>query len=85
MNDVASWSAMHIAIWWYPEYVEKTEGFARSCRIDYLIYARQRKYILGTCLIKARVVNSHPPFLILLLYKYRVSKTLGVEYFSNEP
>jgi hypothetical protein len=52
--------------------IEKTVGFAPSCRIDYLIYARQRKRILGTCLVKARVANTHPPFLILLLYKYRV-------------
>jgi predicted nucleic acid-binding Zn ribbon protein len=65
--------------------IEKKEGFTLSCRIDYLIYARQRKRILGTCLVKARVVNTHPPFLILLLYKYRVSKPLGVEYFSDEP
>jgi hypothetical protein len=65
-------------------HIEKTEGFTPSCRIDYLIYARQRKQILGTCLIKARVVNTHPPFLILLLYKYKVSKPLGVEYFSDE-
>jgi hypothetical protein len=64
---------------------EKTEGFAPSCRIDYLIYARQRKRVLETCLVKARAVNAHPPFLILLLYKYRVSKTLGVEYFLDEP
>jgi hypothetical protein len=64
--------------------IEKTEGFGPSCRIDYLIYARQRKRILGTCLVKARVVNTHPPFLILL-YKYRVSKPLRVEYFSDEP
>jgi hypothetical protein len=66
-------------------HIKKTEGFAPSCRIDYLIYARQRKWILGACLVKARVVNTHPPFLILLLYKYRVSKPLGVEYFSDEP
>jgi hypothetical protein len=65
--------------------IKKTEGFTPNCRIDYLIYARQRKQILGTCLVKARVVNTHPPFLIFLLYKYRVSKPLGVEYFSDEP
>jgi hypothetical protein len=65
--------------------IEKTEGFTPNCRIDYLIYARQRKRILGTCLVKARVVNTHPPFLIFLLYKYRVSKPLRLEYFSDEP
>jgi hypothetical protein len=65
--------------------IKKTEGFTPSYRIDYLIYARQRKRILGTCLVKARIVNAHPPFLILLFYKYRVSKPLGVEYFSDEP
>jgi hypothetical protein len=65
--------------------IEETEGFAPSCRIDYMIYARQRKQILGTCLVKARVINTHPPFLILLLYKYRVSKQLRVECFSDEP
>jgi hypothetical protein len=35
--------------------IEKTEGFAPSCRIDYLTYARQRKQILGTCLVKAHL------------------------------
>jgi hypothetical protein len=65
--------------------IEKTEGFAPSCRINYLIYARQRKQILRTCLVKAWVVNRHPTFLILLLYKYRVSKPLRVEYLSYEP
>jgi hypothetical protein len=65
--------------------IEKIEGFEPSYQIDYLIYARQRKRILGTCHVKARVVNTHPPFLILLLYKYRVSKPLGVEYFSDKP
>jgi hypothetical protein len=65
--------------------IEKTEGFAPSCQIDYLIYVRKIKQILGTCLVKARVVNTHPPFLILLLYKYRVSNPLRVEYFSDEP
>jgi hypothetical protein len=48
--------------------IEKTGGFAPSCRIDYLIYARQRKRILGTWLVKARVVNTHPPFLISSLH-----------------
>jgi hypothetical protein len=52
--------------------VEKTEGLTPCCLIDYLIYARQRKRVLGTRLVKARVVNTHPPFLILLLYKNRV-------------
>jgi hypothetical protein len=65
--------------------IEETEGFAPSCLIDYLIYARQRKQILGTCLVKARIFNTHPPFLILLIYKYRVIKPLGVEYFSDKP
>jgi hypothetical protein len=65
--------------------IEKTEGFAPSCRIDCLIYARQRIQIHGTCLVKARVVNTHPLFFIFLLYKYRVSKSLEVEYFLDEP
>jgi hypothetical protein len=77
---------MHIGIWWYPEYAlrKQTKGLTPSCRIDYMIYARQRKQILGTCLVKVRVVNIHPPFLLLLLYKYRVSKPLRVAYFSHE-
>jgi hypothetical protein len=33
--------------------IEKTEGFTPNCRIDYLIYARQRKQILGTCFVEA--------------------------------
>jgi hypothetical protein len=65
--------------------IEKIEGFAPSCQIDYLIYAKQRKQIFRTRLVKARIFNTHIPFLILLLYKYRVSKTLGVEYFSDGP
>jgi hypothetical protein len=32
--------------------IEKIEGFTPNCRIDYLIYARQRKRIIGTCLVK---------------------------------
>jgi hypothetical protein len=66
-------------------HIEKTEGFAPSCRIDYLIHARKRERVLGTCLVKARIVNTHPPFFILLLYKYRFSKSLGMEYFLDEP
>jgi hypothetical protein len=65
--------------------IKKIEGFTPSCRNNYLIYARKRKQILGTCLVKARAVNTDPPFLILLLYKYQVSKTLGVKYFSDVP
>jgi hypothetical protein len=36
-------------------------------------------------LVKAPIVNTHPPYIILLLYRYRVSKPLGVKYFSDEP
>jgi hypothetical protein len=25
MNEVASWSAMHIAIWWFPEYASRKQ------------------------------------------------------------
>jgi hypothetical protein len=64
---------------------QSTHRETPSGRIDYLIYARQRKRILGTCLVKACVINTHPPFLILLRYKYRVSKLVGVEYFLDEP
>jgi hypothetical protein len=33
---------------------------------------KQKKRILGTRLVKARIVNTYPPFLILLLSKYRL-------------
>ena len=42
--------------------IEEAEGFAPRGRIDYLVYARQRKRILWACLVETRIVNTHPPF-----------------------
>jgi hypothetical protein len=45
---------------------------------------RQRKRILGTCLVKASIVNTHSLFPFLLFYKDGIGKLVGVVYFLDE-
>ena len=49
--------------------IKEVEGFAPRGRVDYLVYARQRKRILWARFVETHVVNTHPPFLTLLSYK----------------
>jgi hypothetical protein len=49
-----------------------------------LINARQPKVILRAILVEIGVINTHPPFIILLLYKDGISYPLWMDYFFNE-
>jgi hypothetical protein len=44
--------------------INKAQKLTSGCEIYDLVYAGKRKQIFQTCLVQARVVNSHPPFLI---------------------
>ena len=64
--------------------IKEAEGFAPRGRVDYLVYARQRKRILWARFVETRVVNTHPPFPTLLLYKNGIGKPLWVVHFLDE-
>ena len=51
--------------------IKEAEGFAPRGRINYLVYARQRKWILWACFIETHIVNTHPPFPTLFFVQER--------------
>ena len=64
--------------------IKEAEGFAPRGRVDYLVYAWQRKWILWACFVEAHIVNTHPPFPALLSYKDGIGQPLWVVYFPDE-
>ena len=56
--------------------IKEAEGFAPRGRVNYLIYAWQRKQILRACLIEAGVVNTHSTFPTFLFYKNGIGQPL---------
>ena len=53
--------------------IKVAEGFAHRGRVNYLVYAGQKKWIFRACFVEARIVNTHPPFPALLSYKNGIS------------
>jgi hypothetical protein len=45
--------------------IQKAQELTFGLDIYDLVYAGQRKLIFCTCLVQARVLNTHPPFPIL--------------------
>jgi hypothetical protein len=65
--------------------IKKAQGFAPCCGVDYLFYARKGIWKLFTSFIKVSVIDTHPPFPILVFDKYRVGQPLGVADLFDEP
>jgi hypothetical protein len=72
--------------------IQKTQELAPGLEIYDLVYASERKRIFWTSLLRARVVNTRPPFPILFRYKNWVGIQSGcwtsltkpaVKSFSN--
>ena len=53
--------------------IKEAEGFIPQGRVNYLVYAWQRKWILWARFVETRIVNTHPPFPALLSYKNGIS------------
>ena len=64
--------------------IKEVEGFATRGRVDYLVYAWQRKHILWARLVETRIVNTHPPFPTLFSYKNGIGQSLWVVHFLDE-
>lgn len=58
--------------------IKEAKGLAPCGGIDYLVYLRQRVWILRAGLVQTHIVNAHPLLLALLPYKDRVRQPLGV-------
>jgi hypothetical protein len=52
--------------------IKEAEGFAPQGSVDYLVYVRQRKWLLWARFVEPRAINTHPPFPALLSYKNRI-------------
>jgi hypothetical protein len=64
--------------------IKEAKGFAPRGRVDYLVYARQRKWVLWARLVETRVVNTHSPFPTLFSNKNGIGQPLGVIYLLDE-
>ena len=64
--------------------IKKTQYLASGRGVHHLVDTRKTERIFGTCLIEIGIINTHAPFSILFLYKYRVSQLVGVVDFLNE-
>ena len=64
--------------------VEKREERSPSCRVDYLIDARERKGVFRVVCVEIRVINTHSPFAIFIFYKDWVCQPLWMCDFSDK-
>jgi hypothetical protein len=58
--------------------IKKVKGFTPCCGVDYLVYARKGIWKLFASFIKVSVIDTYPPFPILLFDKHRVGQPLRV-------
>jgi hypothetical protein len=65
--------------------IKKAKGFAPYRGVDHLVYARNRIWKFFASFIKVSVIDTHPPFPILLFNEYRVGQPLGVADLLDEP
>jgi len=64
--------------------IQKGEDLATRGGVDYLVYVRQRKVILRTCLVETSIINTHSLFPGLLFNKNGIGEPVGVVHLSDE-
>jgi hypothetical protein len=64
--------------------VQKTQELTPSHEVYGLVNTGKGEWIFRTCLVQDCIVNTHPPFPILLLYKNQICYQVRVLDFFNE-
>ena len=64
--------------------IQKGDDLATRSGVDYLVYARQRKVILWTCLVESSIINAHSPFSGLFPDKDGIGEPVGVKNLPDE-
>ena len=64
--------------------IEKRKEFVVGGRIDDLVNTRQAEGVLRAVFVGIGVINTHPPFFILLWYKDWISQPLRMIHLFNK-